>query len=207
MVDEAMTVLKQGWVHMSPEEKEIFLTLYDPAGSGEVDAEFVQHVIDNYEKIQRTLGRDISVVYEPDNDFCSGKRLYFTVLNTIRVCPYFFSESDDTRKARALVHEVAHIALFVRDRPYYRPTSKALAQLTPRGPWTAQLPLIGPLVREMVAADTLYHPDTYAHFAQAMSGQPGVMDAYLDQGPVAPVDVNLDEQQAMRGVTDSWLRP
>jgi hypothetical protein len=210
MIDQAMAVLAQGWSGMGPQEKEVFLNLYDPASTGNVDETFVQSVLGNYQQIRRTLEKNIHVSFEPDHDLCDGKRLYFTDLVSLHVCPYFFTETSDTRKARTLIHENTHIALRVKDRPYYRPTSKAFAELTPRGPWTTQLPLIGPIVREIVASDTLYHPDTYAHFALAMSGQPGSLDSYLDQGTVVTI-VRIDADAYGHGsgyqVKDSWLRP
>jgi hypothetical protein len=60
-------------------------------------------------------------------------------------------------------------------------------------------------VREIVASDTLYHPDTYAHFAVAMSGQPGALDPYLDQEAtvtIAPDNSKIADYQIM----DSWQR-
>ncbi len=206
MVDSAIDVLSKGMKGMSPQEKEVLLNLYDPAATGDVDEAFLQTVLVNYERIEQALKKGIRVVYERDHASCQGQRLYFTDLLKLHVCPYFFSESNDTRKARTLIHEYAHIALRVKDRPYYRPTSKAYAQLTPRGPWAAQLPIVGPIAREIVASDTLYHPDAYAHFALAMSGQAGVLDNYLDEAEVVTIvpsnDNNTDYQ-----ITDSWLRP
>jgi hypothetical protein len=99
---------------------------------------------------------------------CEGKRLYYTDLVKIHVCPYFNLEDNLNRKARALVHEIAHKALLVTDRHYFRPTSKAYLTLTPKGPWTAQLPIVGKLFRELAHSDTLFHPDAYAHFAVAV---------------------------------------
>jgi hypothetical protein len=43
----------------------------------------------------------------------------------------------------------------------------------------SQIPVIGPVNRELLANDTLYHPDAYAHFAVAMSDRPGALDSYL----------------------------
>ncbi len=210
MVNSAMAVLAQGLTGMSEREKEVFLNLYDPAATGEIGEEFMQEVLDNYETIRHALEKGVKVSYETDHPFCSGRQLYFTDLAKVHVCPYFFVEQDETRKARTLIHEYVHIALHVNDRPYYRPTSKAFAELTPRGPWTVKLPLIGPVVREIVAGDTLYHPDTYAHFALAMSGQPGALDRYLDPVPaITVVQINkaaLEDGSEFQ-VTDSWLRP
>jgi hypothetical protein len=59
------------------------------------------------------------------------------------------------------------MSLLVVDRPYFHKNtySTRYQALTPRGPWTAQLPLLGPLFREIAHSDTLYHPDAYAWFA------------------------------------------
>ena len=168
MVDKAIEVLAGGLSNLSQEQREAFLRLYDPSKSGEVDEEFVRTVVNNYKKIGRSLDGSINVVYEPDSNMCEGKRLYYTDLLKIHVCPYFKGEDKMARKARALVHEMAHKALLVTDRHYFRPTSKAYLTLTPNGSWTAQLPIIGKLFREIAQNDTLYHPDAYAHFAVAV---------------------------------------
>ena len=215
MVDKAMVVLAKGWSGMSPEEQEAFLTLYDPAGTGEINEEFVQQVLNNYLKIRSALENDIKVKYAAGSEMCEGQRLYYTDILNIHVCPYFLTETDDSRKARTLVHEMTHIALRVKDRPYYRPTSKAYAELTPNGSWLNQLPVVGPVIREIAANDTLYHPDTYAHFALAMSGQAGALDKYLDHGfggahmsqdGTAQHDGTAQEDWSEVEVTDAWLQ-
>ena len=55
MVDKTMVVLTKGWSGMSPQEQEAFLNLYDPAGTGEVDEEFLGTVLSNYQKIRDAL--------------------------------------------------------------------------------------------------------------------------------------------------------
>jgi len=208
MVDKAMGVLAKGWSGMSLQEQEAFLNLYDPAGSGDIDEAFVQQVLSNFQKIRDALGNDVNVKYAGDSEMCEGMRLYYTNILNIHVCPYFLSETDDTRKARTLVHEMSHIALKVKDRPYYRPTSKAYAELTPRGSWLSELPVVGPVIREIAASDTLYHPDAYAHFALAMSGQAGALDKYLDHGlggaQASFNDAAQDWSEVQ--VTDVWLQ-
>ena len=109
-------------------------------------------------------------------------RLYYTDLVRVHVCPYFATETREERMARQWVHELTHIALLVVDRSYYQPTSIAYAALTPRGSWTAQLPLIGPILREIAHSDTLYHPDAYARFAAALVAEPRA-----EPGPAPPV--------------------
>lgn len=183
LVDGAIAVLSKGWRGMSPAEQEAFLILYDPAETGDVDEQFLRNVLSNYVEIRKSLGNEINVKYEPENDRCEGKRLYYTDIISLHVCPYFLTEPNDTRKARTLIHEFVHIALKVRDRPYYRPTSNYYAELTPRGSWMSQLPIIGVVLRELLASDTLYHPDAYAHFAVAVSDRPGALDSYLKNEP------------------------
>jgi hypothetical protein len=208
MVDKAMVVLAKGWSGMSPDEQEAFINLYDPAGTGDIDEAFVQQVLSNYQKIRDALGKDINIKSAAGSEMCEGQRLYYTDILNIHVCPYFLSETDDTRKARTLVHEMSHIALKVKDRPYYRPTSKAYAELTPKGSWLTELPVIGPVIREVVASDTLYHPDTYAHFALAMSGLEGTLNKYLDHdvdGTHMSQNGAAQEDWPDTQVTDAWL--
>jgi len=174
LVDEAIVVLSQGWSGMSQAEQETFLLLYDPAQTGDVDAQYVAQVLGNYHKVRKTLAADIEVVYAPESDNCIGQRLYFTDLSKLYVCPYFFAETNELRKARTLIHEMAHIALLVTDRAYYRPTSKQYAELTPNGSWMTELPLAGKIVREVLRGDTLYHPDAYAHFALMNAGHTNI---------------------------------
>jgi hypothetical protein len=210
MVDQAMTVLGQGWTGMTNQEKELFLALYDPAGTGTIDDEFVETVYLNFQKIRETLNRGVPVSYENEHDLCIGQRLYYTDYISLHVCPFFFQETNENRQARELVHEYAHIALRVKDRPYYRPTSLAFAKLTPRGHRAAGLPLIGPLVREIMASDTLYHPDAYAHFALAMSNQPEALGFYLASEPGENVTTVVDHDnihEHATELTDSWQRP
>lgn len=207
MVDQALATLSGGWSGMSPAEQEAFLNLYDPANAGGIDARFLQNVSGNYQRIRSALEKDIEITYEPDSDRCEGQRLYYTDLISLHVCPYFLAEPDEARKARTLIHEFAHIALRVTDRPYYRPTSKSYAELTPRGSWANQLPLVGPVIREILGSDTLYHPDTYAHFAVAASGQAGALEKYLDQGSghtSVSYGANQPEGEATFQTVDSW---
>jgi hypothetical protein len=206
LVEEAIAVLSKGWTEMSRPEQEAFLTLYDPAGTGEIDQAFVEATLANYQKIQEALRQEITVVYEPDSKKCEGMRLYYTDLLKLHVCPYFLTEGNDVRKARTLIHEMAHIALRVTDRPYYRPTNKAYAQLTPTGSPLVQLPVVGPVIRELQHSDTLYHPDAYAHFTVAVSGQPVAAGMYSNQHDAADAAGLTVQQPAAADlqVADSW---
>jgi hypothetical protein len=169
-VDGAIAVLSRGWSEMNEAERENFLQIYDPAGTGEVDEQYVAEVLENYRQIRTTLSAGMPVVYAQQSDTCEGQRLYFTDLTRLYVCPHFFEEKNDLRKARTLIHEMTHKALLVSDRAYYRPTSKQYAKLTPNGSWAAQLPLLGRVLREVLRGDTLYHPDAYAHYALLNAG-------------------------------------
>lgn len=170
LLDEAEGVLAQGWQGMSEGEKEAFNMIFDPAGTGEVDEAYVTQVLDNYETIRQKMEDGLAITYAGDDEKCQGKRLYYTDLVRLHVCPYFFEEGNDLRKARTLIHEMAHAALLVADRPYYRPTSKQYAKLTPEGSWPGRLPVVGRLLREVLRNDTLHHPDAYAHFAVLSAG-------------------------------------
>jgi hypothetical protein len=166
IVNRGMEALSNGLEGMRPEERDQFNRIFDPSETGEIDEEFVTTVLDNYRKIKEGLVDGYTVTYTPGSRLCSGMQLYYTDFRNIYVCPYFVEESDPYRKARTLVHEVAHIQLKVWDREYYHPKSYSskYASLTPRGPWTAQLPVVGPIFREITHSDTLYHPDAYAWF-------------------------------------------
>jgi len=170
LVDEAIAGLSQGWEGMDDAEREDFLRIYDPAATGQIDEVFVAQVRENYREIRTTLAGGFRVSYAPRSDNCEGQRLYYTDLSRLYVCPYFFEEKNDLRKARTLIHETAHMALWVADRPYYRPTSKQYAHLTPNGSWLTGIPLAGRMLRELLRSDTLYHPDAYAHFALLNAG-------------------------------------
>ena len=170
LVDEAIAVLSQGWGGMSQAERDVFIQIYDPAGTGEVDGRYVARVLENYRKIRATLAADVEVVYAEQNSICVDQRLVYTDLSRLYVCPYFFKEENEGRKARNLIHEMAHIALLVVDRAYYNPTSKAYAELTPNGLWITEVPLVGRFAREVLRGDTLYHPDAYGHFALLNAG-------------------------------------
>jgi hypothetical protein len=207
MVEQTIAVLSDGWPGMSPAEQEAFLTIYDPADTGEIDEQFVSTVLSNYQRIRHSLENEIEVKYEPDDGRCEGMRLYYTDIISLHVCPYFLVEANDTRRARTLIHEFSHIALRVTDRPYYRPTSKSYAELTPRGSWTSQLPIVGPVIREIVASDTLYHPDAYAHFAVAASGQASAREMFVNYGIGDMNDSDndgLQEERANIQAIDSW---
>jgi hypothetical protein len=155
---------------MSPEEREQFERIFDPSGSGAIDDDYLVDVINNYRKIEHRLESSFILQYEEESDICDNMRLFYTDFFKIHICPYFINEEDSVRIARVLVHEVAHIALLAGDRPYYHPKSFSASynELSPRGSWVTQVPVVGIIVREISQSDTLYHPDAYAWFASLM---------------------------------------
>ena len=167
MVDSAVEVLSKGLSGMTPEEIGQFERIFDPSDSGTIDQEYVDDVLENYGKMRSRLEGSLSFQYTAESEMCEGQRLYHTDFITIKICPYFNTESDSVRKTRVLVHEVAHIALKAKDRPYYDPKSYSSSynSLMPRGSWATQLPVVGLIFREISLGDTLYHPDAYAWFA------------------------------------------
>jgi hypothetical protein len=170
MVDSAVEVLSKDLSEMSTEEREQFERIFDPSGSGAIDDDYVEDVINNYRKIGNRLESSFILQYEEESDMCDNMRLFYTDFFKIHICPYFIGEEDSVRKARVLVHEVAHIALLSGDRPYYHPKSYSASynELSPRGSWATQIPVVGMIVREISQSDTLYHPDAYAWFASLM---------------------------------------
>jgi hypothetical protein len=170
MVASAVEVLSMGLSEMSSEDREQFERIFDPSGSGEIDDDFVEDVLNNYRKIEDRLESSFVLQYEEESDMCDNMRLYYTDFFKVHICPYFIGEEDSVRKARVLVHEVAHIALLAGDRPYYDPKSYSSRynKLTPNGSWANQLPVVGKIYREVSRSDTLYHPDAYSWFASLM---------------------------------------
>lgn len=76
----------------------------------------------------------------------------------------------------------------------------------PNGSWMAQLPVVGPLIGEIQRGDTLYHPDAYAHFTVAASGQQVASSMHSSQHHSAdtlgePVSQPLADSSQ---VVDSW---
>ena len=167
MVDNAIYVVSKGWNGMTQYEKSLFIQLFDPGDTGDVDQEFVTDVLANLQQIRGRLSSPLMVAYRENNDRCEGKRLFYTDLHKIFVCPYFTTEESNGRKARVLIHEIVHMALLSVDRPYFHKNthSTRYQALTPRGSWTAEIPLLGPIFREIARGDTLYHPDAYAWLA------------------------------------------
>lgn len=163
-VEHAIQVLSQGWASMSSSQKATFNRFYDPSGSG-INDQFVNDVLNNFRSIRREFNDDLTVECETNAGLCSGQRLYYTYWSNIHVCPYFSTSTNNTRKARDFVHELAHNAMLAVDRPYYSPSSTEYAELTPRGIWSNQIPVIGSLSRVISRSDTLYHPDAYSWFA------------------------------------------
>jgi hypothetical protein len=172
IVDRAIESLSKGLAGLEPGERESLLRYYDPAGTGEIDEAYVSQVLENYRRIRAQLNKLTRVEYETDSEMCDLQRLYYTDLVSIHICPYAATETRTERLARQWVHELVHISLLVVDRPYYQPVSTAYAALTPRGSWTSQIPLIGPILREIAHNDTLYHPDAYARYAAALVAEP-----------------------------------
>jgi len=165
MVTEASRMLDAGWEGLSPEERDVFRTIFDPGQSGGIDGDFVESALQNFRRIQDRLGGDLKLVFVRASSYCEGMTPYYTNFFTIFVCPEFSSEADLDRLARNLVHEVGHVALLAQDRAYFSRTDSRYLALTPRGSAPAGLPLFSHVLRELSRDDTLYHPDAYAHFA------------------------------------------
>ena len=164
-VERAISVLSRGWARMNTDERFKFNRFFDPSNSGEVDENFVQAVLQNYRLIREEFNDELTIECETSSSLCSLGRLYYTYWSNIHVCPYLTIETDTTRKARDLVHELAHNAMYSVDRAYFSPSSSQYQALTPTGPWSVNIPIIGPLIRLISRSDTLFNPDAYSWFA------------------------------------------
>ena len=169
-VERAIRIISQGWNNMSAAEQQTFSTFLDPANTGEIDESFVQDVLNNFRAIRREFDNDLVVECESDGGMCVQQRLYYTYWSNIHVCSRAFrQETSTTRKERDFVHELAHNGMMAVDRPYYdHDTSTFEARfgnLSPRGNWSTQIPIIGALMRVILRTDTEYHPDAYSWFA------------------------------------------
>lgn len=169
MVENAIEALDRGWEQMSESERAEFIRYYDPGHTGQIDEQFIRSVRQNYERILHELETVSSVEFAPASRMCRGMRLFYTDFIHVFACPFLLTEANPDRVARDLVHETAHMALLVVDRAYYYENYTPYEELTPRGHWTAQLPLVGHLMREIARADTQYHPEAYARFAAAIA--------------------------------------
>jgi len=167
MIDHAIKVLRSGIDGMSVEERALFESIFDPGATGTIDQAYVDDVLNNYVRIRQRFNHNFRFGFSKNSSACRGMRLYYTNYLTIYICPYFLEEDKDERKARTLIHEVAHIELFILDRSYYDPKSYSAhyQALTPRAPIYTEIPVIGLILREIHRGDTLYHPDAYAWFA------------------------------------------
>ena len=152
-------------------ERAQFSTIFDPGNTGQIDQGYIETVRKNYLKIRQKLNSNFTVEYAENSGMCVGQRLYYTDFLKMHFRPYFTNKHREERKVRTLIHETAHLALLVVDRPYYDPKSYSSRYnaLTPQGSWVTQIPVFGHLIREIVHNDTLYHPDTYAWLATEIS--------------------------------------
>jgi hypothetical protein len=167
MIDQAIEELNKEPGQMNPEVKKLFNDIFDPGQTGCIDQDYRTEVRNNLIQIQEHLKKHQTFGYAAHSEKCRGMRLYYTNFIKIYVCPYFSEEDSIERKARNLIHEVAHIKLLSLDRSYYDPKSYSARYhaLVPRGPAYTKIPVIGYIIRELQRSDTLYHPDAYAWFA------------------------------------------
>ena len=175
--EKAIQVLSPGWSKMTAPQRTVFNKYFDPDNTGEVDAQFVSDVLTNFRAIRREFDDDLTFECVAAGGMCTDQRLYYTHWGNVFVCPYFKTETSDTRRARDIVHELAHNAMHAVDRPYFG-GGRSHSGLSPRGSWPLQLPVLGYGYRLIggiahliggpetgMLNDTLYHPDAYSMFA------------------------------------------
>ena len=198
MVDNSIAVLERGFVGMTEVETAHFMRFFDPGTTGDADYQFLQDVLMNFRRIRARVVGQIVVEYESSSIVCTGDmQLYYTDFARIHICPYFLEEDNELRLARDYVHEIAHVALKVLDRPYFFPHYGPYQQLTPRGHWSASIPMVGPIFREMARQDTLYQPDAYAKISESLAClQDDVSEKYRCPPHIAAVSAKLAADQA-----------
>ena len=175
--EKAIQVLSVGWSNMTAQQRATFNKYFDPGNTGEVDAQFASDVLANFRAIRREFDDDLTFECVPAGGMCTGARLYYTHWGNVFVCPHFKVETSDTRRARDIVHELAHNAMYAVDRPYFG-GGHGHSDLSPRGSWPLQIPVLGMGYRLIggiahliggpetgMLNDTLYHPDAYSMFA------------------------------------------
>jgi Domain of unknown function (DUF4157)/Annexin/Lysine-specific metallo-endopeptidase len=165
-LDHAIEVLSRGIASMTAPELAQFNRFFDPLNTGNIDQRFADQVLANYRAIRQQFEQDLTIECEDAGGLCSGN-LYYTYWSNIHLCKdAFTTNTDPVQKARDMVHELAHNAMYAVDRAYYDDTTASFAKdLTPRGSPAAQIPVIGPLIGLMLRSDTLYNPDSYSWFA------------------------------------------
>ena len=165
LVVEAIDSLANGWDGMTRSEQYYFQLFFDPGQTGDIDEAFIAEVAGLYQRIEAEFSQPLTLAFETENRLCVGDRLYYHLLGTIHVCPRFATMPDTRFMEIGLVHELAHQSTFMFDRPYYAPDSAEYQALRPRGSWRSELPVVGPILRELERGDTLFHPDAYAWYA------------------------------------------
>ena len=92
MIDAASGSLASGWEAMDPVERYYFQLFFDPGNTGEVDQDFVEEVLGNYQQIRAEFEGTLIMVLEPESKHCVNERFYFTYYQNVHVCPYFMKD-------------------------------------------------------------------------------------------------------------------
>jgi len=181
-VAKAIEALAPGWGHLDSTADADFRKYFDPSNSGQLDARFVQLVLEKFRMIQGYMAEGLDF----DCDLASGSmcgdgykwcgsgagngRLYWTCFGDLHVCAAAFqAESSDERRWSDIIHESTHNALHTTDRAYCNSTD--WPSLTPYGTGVMsvldEIPVIGKIFSLAGGGgDTLNNPDSYSHFAQ-----------------------------------------
>ena len=181
-VDKAIEALAPGWGSLDGTVEADFRKYFDPGNSGQLDARFVQLVIEKFRMLKAYMAEGLDF----DCDLASGSlcgdgykwcgsgagngRLYWTCFGDLHVCgAAFTAETDDKRRWSDIIHESTHNALHTTDRAYCNTTN--WPNLTPYGTGAMsvldEIPVIGKLFSLAGGGgDTLNNPDSYSHFAQ-----------------------------------------
>ena len=181
-VAKAIEALAPGWGNLGSSVEADFRKYFDPSNSGQLDARFVQLVLEKFRMIQGYMAEGLDF----DCDLASGSmcgdgykwcgsgagngRLYWTCFGDLHVCAAAFqAETSDERRWSDIIHESTHNALHTTDRAYCNSTD--WPGLTPYGTGALsvldEIPVIGKIFSLAGGGgDTLNNPDSYSHFAQ-----------------------------------------
>ena len=181
-VQKAIVGLRPGWGRLDATVEASFRRYFDPGNSGQLDARFVQLVLERFGMIRDYMNEGLDF----DCDLASGSlcgdghkwcgegdgngRLYWTCFGALHVCANAgWLRASDERRWSDIIHESTHNALHTTDRAYCNSTD--WPSLTPYGSGVMsvldEIPVIGKIFSLAGGGgDTLNNPDSYSQFAQ-----------------------------------------
>ena len=112
MTEEAIAVISKGWNGMSAQQQALFLDIFDPGDTGEIDDAYLREVASNYEKILAKLKKDMRIKYVTDSEKCTA----------LSAAPPHHFQAETTDRQRM---EPSPIAVLCRAQRRYLPDGHA----------------------------------------------------------------------------------